>query len=375
MNSCLREGNEHNMTSIVIIAPSIGKTGGAERTAAMLVNALAKSEVYKVTLCVTDSKTDEFQIDNKVEKVVLPLNEGINKNIHRVKALVEICRKRKTKLIVGYTIIGGILACLVKINLYNKIKVIVCERQDPHAFSWIYKTLRNSLYHFSDGAVFQTTEAQKYFMNICKNSVIIPNFIDDRKLPIPSPYEMRHNRILCVGRLEKVKNHDLVIKAFSKLSGLYPKWDLYIYGEGNERTNLEKLVSELALKNRVFLPGYDENIISRMTEAKIFVLASAYEGYPNALLEGLSCGMCCIASDCPCGGPGDMIRNYINGRLIKGIDENSLHETLVECIVKTDESEMMANNAIKIRESNSMDKIIHKWLLYFDSVLETGNKS
>lgn len=356
------------MKKILLIAPSIGKVGGAERTAALLANSLTENDHFRFTLCLTYARDNEFDLNSKINKVYLP-NKPLFKLLYRLNALSDLYKQNAYDLVVGYTIIGGILACLFKMIYCRSAKVIVCERQDPNAFSILYRLIRNVSYRYSDGAVFQTTDAQKYFKRICSDSIVIPNFINTRNLPPIIPYTKKKNTIISVGRLEKVKNHDMVIRSFSIVSRLFPAWDLYIYGEGSEKENLMNLIRQLEIEKKVFLPGYDSNVIGSISNSKILILASKYEGYPNALLEGMACGSFCISSDCPCGGPRDMIQNGENGFLIPDIDENKIVELLVKYMNDERQAAAIASNALKIRERNSVTVIIDRWASYFDKII------
>lgn len=99
---------------------------------------------------------------------------------------------------------------------------------------------------------------------------------------------------------------------------------MIIYGEGPLRGELEELIDSLSLKSRVVLPGNIESIEQALAEAKLFVMTSDYEGLPNALMEAMVVGVPCISTDCPCGGPRELIEDNISGMLVPCGDKAAL---------------------------------------------------
>ena len=102
-----------------------------------------------------------------------------------------------------------------------------------------------------------------------------------------------------------------------------------IYGEGPERKYLEKLVFDLQLGQKVFMPGRNKDVLNEINSAKMFVMSSDYEGMPNALIEAMCMGMPVISTDCPSGGPRELIDSNKNGILVPVGDEKEL-----ECAMK-----------------------------------------
>ncbi|MBQ7676334.1 MAG: glycosyltransferase [Campylobacter sp.] len=100
---------------------------------------------------------------------------------------------------------------------------------------------------------------------------------------------------LSVGRLDAGKNHELLIRAYAKLKNCDK--DLLILGDGMLRENLQNLISELGLENRVKLLGFDNNPYKYMSKCYAFVFVSLFEGFSNALIEALACGKLVISSD------------------------------------------------------------------------------
>ena len=86
-----------------------------------------------------------------------------------------------------------------------------------------------------------------------------------------------------VGRLVEAKGMDLLLRAVARVEG----FKLWMIGEGNERPLLEKLVRELALGERVWLPGHRNDAVGLMGCADLFVVASRNEGGPYTLAEAL----------------------------------------------------------------------------------------
>ena len=104
--------------------------------------------------------------------------------------------------------------------------------------------------------------------------------------------------IMSAGRLVKVKNFAMLIRAFAAAGG---DRKLVIAGEGVERGALEALARELGVGDRVILPGYMANPYPLMAAADMFILSSDSEGYPNALIEGMAAGRPVISTNCDSG--------------------------------------------------------------------------
>ena len=106
----------------------------------------------------------------------------------------------------------------------------------------------------------------------------------------------RQQKIAAVGRLHRQKGFDLLIEAFALIADRHPAWNLDIFGEGPEREQLQSLIARHRLSNRVTLRGVVTEIDLPLHEAGLFVMPSRYEGFPNALLEAMACGLPCVGT-------------------------------------------------------------------------------
>lgn len=94
--------------------------------------------------------------------------------------------------------------------------------------------------------------------------------------------------IVSAGRLIWEKGYDILIEAFCELKKDYPKLKLKILGEGNCRPELEEQLAKLNLKNEVILTGQVANVYDYFKEARLCVVSSKIEGFPNVLLQMMS---------------------------------------------------------------------------------------
>jgi glycosyltransferase involved in cell wall biosynthesis len=120
--------------------------------------------------------------------------------------------------------------------------------------------------------------------------------------------------VLGVGRLERQKDFATLIRAFARVRAARPA-RLVLLGEGSERRALEALVVELGLEGEVRLPGFVANPFAYMARAGVFVLSSAWEGMPGALIQALACGVPVVATDCE-SGPREILGAGRSGRLV-----------------------------------------------------------
>ena len=147
-------------------------------------------------------------------------------------------------------------------------------------------------------------------------------------------------RIVCIGRLEKEKNHVLLIKVLAKIILKFPNVELSLVGNGSLKQYLEGEVRSLNLAKNIKFLGLRNDISGLLNKADIFVLPSNYEGMPITLIEAMITGLPIVATNV--GGVPDMIRNEKEGLLVdvdgaqiekaieKMIDNEGLRTTLGE---------------------------------------------
>jgi glycosyltransferase involved in cell wall biosynthesis len=167
--------------------------------------------------------------------------------------------------------------------------------------------------------------------------------------------------ILAVGRLVKQKGFDSLLEAFSSLVRPHPTWDLAILGEGEERIDLERRRHALGLDGRVFLPGKVGNVGDWYERADIFALSSNYEGFPNALAEAMGYGLPAVSYDCLTG-PRDIIREGIDGYLVRPVGDAQCFASALRRLIEDDEMRRrMSLKAVEVRTRFSRSKILTQW--------------
>ena len=167
---------------------------------------------------------------------------------------------------------------------------------------------------------------KKIFNSFQIDSVVIPNIVNDQFITT-STYRNKNEFIfISVGTLNHNKGFDLLIDAFN-LASFPNNVYLEIIGEGEEKHNLLKKISDLNLVNQVKITGYKTrfNIQRRFLKSNVFVLASRSETFGVVFIEAIMSGLPVIATKC--GGPEDIV-NQSNGKLVPINDINELKESL-----------------------------------------------
>lgn len=277
--------------------------GGTERIISNLSNYFIKK--YDIILVSNIKSKCAFTLDSKIKYITLDRNDKSKENFvkkiftklssYRTKKLDKIIEKEKPDLIISFLPEPSIRALKLK-KKYN-IPTIVAIRNDPnHEFNFPFlKIIRNHYYKMANKIIVQHKNFINCFPGNFKDKFItIPNMIDIKV----QKEKVKKDIIINVGRLVKQKNHKLLIKAFNNFSDNYKNYKLIIYGEGKLRNKLEKQIKRLKLEDRVFIKNNTNKILEKVSEAKLFVLSSNYEGMPNALLEAISVGTCSVSTNC-----------------------------------------------------------------------------
>ena len=141
----------------------------------------------------------------------------------------------------------------------------------------------------------------------------------------------------------------------------YPRLKLLIYGSGPLEKELKSYVKHLNLENKVIFKGEVDDIKTAIYKAKMFVLASDYEGMPNALMEAMALGVPCISTDCPCGGPKYLIKNEDNGLLVPIKNNNELTKAMLKLLDNENLSNKISRNAFLNSRKYEPNKICLLW--------------
>ena len=349
---------------IILIISSL-QGGGAERVIVNLGNYWVDSGFEVVLVTMDNPKNKEaYNLRREVKRrnifyyprhyLILKLFNYFSQ-IYRLRALIKIENPDSVISFMTPTNIMTIIACL---GLGKHC--VVSERTNSIMFSYglINDLLRRLLYRFSDEVVVQTNPIAKW-LSVCTNANIsvIPNFIRDKDI-VGNGNGKKERIVISVGRLVKEKGFDVLIRSYAKLSPMFPGWRLIILGEGPEYQNLQILITENNLDQKVHLLGWVKDPFLFLNIASIAVHPSSIEGFPNALLEAMACGLPCIASY----EAGDMlIKPEIDGILVPFGDAEKLEDALIRLIVNPNLRDRLGKNALQVRERYSQDLVMKLW--------------
>ena len=163
-----------------------------------------------------------------------------------------------------------------------------------------------------------------------------------------------------MGRLARQKGFDLLIEAFSRIANQHPQWSVKILGEGPARASLKRLIAEKGLNGRVVLAGWEPDPDFVLKQSDLFVLSSRFEGFPNALLEAMACGLPSISFDCP-SGPAEIIRDTIDGLLVPAEDIEALANTLDRVLGDDSLRQRLSAEAVHVVDRFSAERYFANW--------------
>lgn len=338
--------------------------GGAERVMVNLAGQFAANGDN--CILVTSYKDDvEYQLSTKVRRINL-FEQAINGVLKRNYLLTAALRKQikieSPDVVISFMAEPNFRALVASMGL--RTRNIISVRNDPNREygNPLFRVLAKTLFCIADGVVFQTRDAQAWFPKaIQKKSRIIFNQVDEKFYQ--TQFSGQRRNVVTTGRLAPQKNHAMLIRAFAGMAHQVED-NLVIYGEGALRDDLETLIAELGMEQRIFLPGSTKDVATAIAGAKLFVLSSDFEGMPNSLMEAMALGLPCISTDCPCGGPGMLIEHEKNGVLVPVDDQTALKEAMERVLLNPYYAEELCAAANKSAQSFCPARVFEQWRAY-----------
>ena len=365
-----REG--HNMN--ILCYTNKMNNGGAERVMSILVNEL-HNRGHEVTLVNDYQFSNDYYIEPEVNHYYIDgsynQKEGSawRRNIRRITFLRNICKTHKIDVVLSFISDANFRAILSTIGL--KTKNVISVRIDP---STAYKSRKRAIlaklfYSHADGCVFQTQQAKEWYpQRIQNHSRVILNPVSDVFYGIDG-IPGSEKRIVSSGRLSTQKRFDVLINAYSKIHSQFPEYTLDIYGEGEQRKQLQEQIDRLNLQNCAVLRGRSEHINEDIKNASIYVLSSDFEGLPNSLMEAMALGLPCVSTDCSGGGARTIISEGVDGLIVPCGDKDAIVEKVLGIIEDKEFAHQLSANAYEKGKCFTTKKVVDLWEQYLKSIV------
>lgn len=359
------------MIKVAFLVYDVSLTGGAEKVAINLASEF--SNKYSVSIISVfneknhkkSDRYDFFVLSKKTIKIPFHLKKLSSKIRNYLK---------ENNIDVILAITAGVNELAYFGTLRTKTKMIYCEHSNLENKTYGKKhELRQLLGAKKANLVVTLTERDREnFIKAyhLKNVVSIPNWYTSTN--IKEKYDSNSKKIISVGRLEKVKGYDLLVKSAKEVYDKHPDWHWDIYGEGSYHDIIQNQINENKLEKFITLKGNVNNLASLYKEYAFLVMTSYYEGLPLSLLEAQSHNLPIISFNCPTG-PDEIITDGENGFIVNAYDINEMSNKIIELIEDKETRIKFANKSKKDLKKYDKNDILKRWYDTIDKVVK-GNE-
>ena len=336
----------------------MSRSGGTERMTALLANGLARThQVFILSLRCGGEVF--YALDDGVEHRFLPAAKGKLGILRQIAAIRRFAREQKIDRIINVDMGMGIYG--IPAAWGTGTRVVTWEHGN-YFNNWgsrLFPYFRRFAARHSGAVVVLTKKDRENYLDHirrCRPVHVIPNPAEPREFA----YDPASKTILSAGLLLPIKGYGRVVELAKRLLPQRPGWTWIICGEGPERECLEREIAAEGLQDRVLLPGTVREMDRQYQSAAMFVLTSEMEGLPMVLLEAKAWGLPLVSFDIMTG-PGDIIADGVNGRLVPAYDLDAMEESLARLMDDPALRQAFSRRSQEGMENFAWDNILKKW--------------
>ena len=348
---------------ILVITENLGSGGAERQLTGLAVFLKRKGFDIKVITYLKRQFYEDFLLKNSVD---YELHEELLPKYTRIWKMIRLLHREKPDVVISFLPSVNKTMCVVR--LFLKFKLIVSERSHTQVFN--LKTKIGFLfYRIADKIVANSkSEVENISLHIPslkQRLVAIPNFVDVGLFTSQSRTENLIPKILCVGRVIPSKNLLRFLDAVAIVVNQGYKFHVIWAGNHYDKhyTDEVKLkIDKYNLQDVFILLGECKNIVEEYRNADIFCLPSLFEGYPNVLVEAMSCELPVICSNV-CENP-IIVEEGINGFLFNPNDTIDISESIKKILDLSleDRKSMGFINRKKVISNNSIESFVDKYV-------------
>ncbi len=320
-----------------------------------------------------DKEMIKFQTDYAINPLYLKeMERSINplKDLLAIYRLVRIIRQLKPDVVHTHTIkaglIGRIAAWICRVpRIYHTYHGLNFQGYFGWFFTQVSISIEKVLSTISTRLIslspLLTNELLKH--KVCRREQIVTIPLGfDFVQPYPgkslrSKYNISNDKVIvaCIGRLAKIKNHDMFIHIAEKVIKTDPNIQFLIIGDGERRDELQEQINSKGLQQSVIITGFFDDLNEYYSEIDISVLTSINEGTPVTVLEAFFFNVLVLSTKV--GGVPDLITDHYNGFLFDVDDQNSFVRLILVFANDRDKYQDILTHANQfVREHFSLQK-------------------
>ena len=354
------------MEKIAFLIPTL-RGGGAERVVSRLSMHLCQS--VPTVVITWDSACRAYEFGGQVVDACLPAEKSLIAKFvrqhQRKRKIAELCAQLNVTRVISFMESASIPLLRAKELLGTNIHISVAMRIAPSFFGPLQRWQIQQLYPLADLIIVQTAAGRSELVNNWGFSAarcrVIPNPLDvDFLAPPPSHSTRIPGLVVAVGRLAPQKRFGDLISAFSRLPR-HLATQLVIVGSGSELSALSKCAQVNQVQDRVCFLGETADVMHWLDRCSLFVLSSAFEGFPNALAEAMARGCAVVSTNCETG-PSEMIEHDASGLLVPVGEIGTLASAMFRVLDSQVLALQLGAAARQRAEGWSLEKIAPMWI-------------
>jgi len=347
--------------------------GGAESLLKNFLIEAKKYDDFEIEVCTLYSRnTFGEELTNNAIKIH-------NLNLHfkydpiGVFKILNVIKRGNYDIVHVHLFPADIFVAISSLFLPKRIKFVFSEHNDYNKRRSIkfFKVIDGFTYSRYDKIVCVSKQVEKALIRWCPGTahktIVIKNAI-----PVSDRLNFKANKyydIIFVGRLEKQKGVDVLLKANQILKEKYHrKLRVAIVGDGSLRNYLKKLSIQYDIDESINFLGVRKDVLEFMRKASIFVLPSRWEGFGLVLLEAMSVGVPVIATKV--GGIPEIIEDSKDGILVEPENPTELANTILKLLDDEKLRDRLSRNAFqKVKMEYSIEKYAKTMLEFYRDLL------
>ena len=356
-----------NRTRLMVVIPSM-ELGGTERCTSLLLEHLNRALIKPELVTIFEREAfypipEDIRIyclEKLKSSVLLSYSLSLENQLQRyinvyawmemtAFKLARVIQKRQPSVIWAEDYYSSVIVLLARRHIPPAIKVIVSVRcflsgmlsLDKHGE--LIAFLTRKLFNNADRVI---TNDETISQDLVENFNARPekivalfnifNFEQVQKLSAEAVtehiwFDEDIPIVLFVGRLSNVKGLVYLLSAVFLIKKS-ARLRCVLIGEGEEKETLHQMAQHLGVADDMLFLGRQQNPFKFMRKATLLVLPSRCEGLPNVLIEALACSCPVIATDCPGGGPAEILKDGEYGLLVPPMNIKALSDAILRLL-------------------------------------------